>query len=121
MAQVLVIALSLALAATGQSTQERFEQGLKAYAAEDYDRAMSLFEQAVKAEPTSARYHHWYGRAAGRRAERVVFFRAVGLAGKVRESFERAAELDGSDVEILRDLLEFYVEAPGIVGGGEDK
>jgi tetratricopeptide (TPR) repeat protein len=45
----------------------------------------------------------------------------MGLAWKVRESFERAAELDGSDVEILRDLLEFYVEAPGIVGGGEDK
>ena len=46
---------------------------------------------------------------------------AFGLARKVRLSFEKAVELDGTDIEALSDLGEFYVGAPSIVGGGLDK
>jgi tetratricopeptide (TPR) repeat protein len=43
------------------------------------------------------------------------------LAKKVRTSFERAVELAPNDWEARTVLGEFYVEAPGIVGGGKDK
>lgn len=119
--RVLLLLLLLAAAASGQDAGAWFSQGVGAYAAEDYERAMSLFEQAIKAQPEAARYHHWFGKAAGRRAERVIFFRAMGLAKKVREAFERAVELDPTNIPALADLLEFYLQAPGIVGGGEDK
>jgi len=109
------------MVAAAQDPAVLFSQGLQAYASEDYERAMSLFEQAVKMQPNVAAYHHWFGRAAGRRAERVFFMRAIGLAKKVRVAFERAAELDATYVEVRSDLLEFYLEAPSIVGGGEDK
>ena len=46
---------------------------------------------------------------------------AAGLAGKVRGEFERAVQLNPKDLEARLDLTEFYIEAPGIVGGGEDK
>ena len=36
-------------------------------------------------------------------------------------SFERAVELDASNVQARSDLAEFYMEAPGIMGGGQDK
>jgi tetratricopeptide (TPR) repeat protein len=98
-----------------------FQAGQQAYAAEDYEKAMDLFEQAIQASPKTARYHLWYGRACGRRAERVVFFRALGLAKKVASSFEKAVELDPQSVEALNDLLEFYLAAPGIAGGGAEK
>jgi tetratricopeptide (TPR) repeat protein len=46
---------------------------------------------------------------------------AAGLAKKVRNEFERAVELDRKSWEARTDLAEFYLEAPGIVGGGKDK
>jgi Flp pilus assembly protein TadD len=46
---------------------------------------------------------------------------AAGLAGKVRGEFERAVQLNPKDVEARLDLAEFYIAAPGIVGGGDDK
>jgi tetratricopeptide (TPR) repeat protein len=119
--RIAILLLGLTLASYGQEPEALFDQGLKAYAHEDYPHAMSLFEQAVKAAPTVARYVHWYGRAVGRRAQQVIFFRAVSLANKVRENFERAAQLEPANPEILNDLLEYYLEAPGVVGGGEDK
>ena len=119
--RIAILVLGLTLAARGQEAEALFDHGLKAYAGEDYPRAISLFEQAVKAAPRVARYLHWYGRALGRRAQQVIFFRAMSLAGKVRENFELAAQLEPGSREILNDLLEYYLEAPGIVGGGLDK
>jgi len=34
---------------------------------------------------------------------------------------KKAVELDGSNVAARSDLAEFYMEAPGIMGGGQDK
>jgi tetratricopeptide (TPR) repeat protein len=48
-------------------------------------------------------------------------FSALSLAGKARQSFEQAVELDGSNIAALSDLLEFYREAPGAIGGGMEK
>jgi tetratricopeptide (TPR) repeat protein len=61
------------------------------------------------------------GRIYGEKADRAGFLSAAGLAKKVRASFERAVELDPRSWEARTDLAEFYLEAPGIVGGGKDK
>jgi len=39
----------------------------------------------------------------------------------VRHEFETAVQFDPGNIEARADLAEFYVEAPGIVGGGKDK
>ncbi len=111
----------LAAITPAQQVDTPFSLGLKAYAAEQYEQAMAYFEQAIQAEPAVARHHEWYGKACGRRAERVFFPRALGLARKVRSSFEKAVELEPTNVEALSELFEFYLRAPGLVGGGEDK
>ena len=36
-------------------------------------------------------------------------------------AFERAVELDPSNLEALSDVFEYYLQAPGMVGGGLDK
>jgi Tfp pilus assembly protein PilF len=46
---------------------------------------------------------------------------ALGQARKTVRAFERAVELDPSNLEALSDVFEYYLEAPGIVGGGLDK
>jgi tetratricopeptide (TPR) repeat protein len=88
---------------------------------EDWDRSVSACERARALDPRNSSYHLWLGRAYGEKAARAGFLSAAGLAKKVRVSFERAVELDPKNWEARTDLAEFYIEAPGIVGGGRDK
>jgi tetratricopeptide (TPR) repeat protein len=46
---------------------------------------------------------------------------AASLAGKTRSEFERAVQLNPQDLEARSDLAEFYIDAPGIIGGSEQK
>ena len=94
----------------------------RAYLAiDDLNRAESSCKKAVALEPGNSRYHRWMGHVYGAKADRANFLSAAGLAGKTRQEFERAVQLDPNDVETRCDLAEFYFEAPGIVGGGQDK
>ena len=91
------------------------------FAVEEWDRAESSCKKAVSLDPNNAQFHKWLGRVYGEKASRASFVSAVSLAGKVRDEFQRAVDLDPSNVDARLDLSEFYVEAPGIVGGGVDK
>jgi tetratricopeptide (TPR) repeat protein len=87
----------------------------------DWDRGISACEKAVALDPNNSRYHMWLGRVYGEKADGSSFFTAASLAGKVRTEFETAVRLDSNNVDARSDLGEFYLEAPGIVGGGRDK
>ena len=87
----------------------------------NWDRGISACEKAVALDPNNSRYHMWMGRIYGEKANDVIFFKAASLAGKVRNEFEAAVRLDPNNVDARSDLGEFYLEAPGIVGGGRDK
>jgi len=88
---------------------------------DEWDRGIPACERAQKLDPQSSLYHLWLGRIYGEKADRAGIFSAAGLAKKVRSSFEHAVELDPRSWEARTDLAEFYLEAPGIVGGGKDK
>jgi tetratricopeptide (TPR) repeat protein len=87
----------------------------------EYKRAQEAFEKAVERRPDDSSYHHWLGKAFGRRAETSSPFTAPLLASKARKSFEKAVELDGRNNEAVNDLFTYYLEAPGFLGGGLDK
>jgi tetratricopeptide (TPR) repeat protein len=87
----------------------------------DWDRGISACEKAIALAPNNSRYHMWLGRIYGEKADGSNFFSAASLAGKVRNEFEAAVRLDPNNVDARSDLGEFYLEAPGIVGGGRDK
>jgi tetratricopeptide (TPR) repeat protein len=92
------------------------------YAVGKSDDAIRASEKAVALAPTDAEYHLWLGRAYGQKAEHCnPVFCAPGMARKMRAEFERAVQLNGDDVHVRTDLAEFYIDAPGIVGGGTDK
>lgn len=88
---------------------------------EEWDHGISACERAINRAPQNSLYHLWLGRIYGEKADRAGFMSAAGLAKKVRNEFERAVELDRKSWEARTDLAEFYLEAPGIVGGGKDK
>ncbi len=87
----------------------------------NYDRAVSSAERAVELEPSRAEYHLWLARAYGRKAEQSFWFSAYSSARKSRREFEEAVRLDPSNLYAQDDLIEFYLRAPGLVGGGDDK
>ncbi len=88
---------------------------------DDWDAGVPACEKAISLDPGNGLYHLWLGRIYGEKADRAGFIKAAGLAKKVRVEFERAVELEPSSWQARTDLAEFYLEAPGIVGGGEDK
>jgi Flp pilus assembly protein TadD len=87
----------------------------------EYKKACDAFEKAAALDPNNAPLIHWLGRAYGRRAETANPFMAPGLASKTRQMFEKAVELDPSNKDALGDLLDYYLDAPGFMGGGMHK
>jgi Flp pilus assembly protein TadD len=87
----------------------------------DFKKASDYLEKAAAAEPGNSEYLDWLGRAYGRRAETSNPLMAPGFASKARTAFERAVELDGTNRDALSDLFDYYLSAPGFLGGGYDK
>jgi tetratricopeptide (TPR) repeat protein len=91
------------------------------FAVGDWDHAISSCEKAVSLSPDQSDYHMWLGRSYGEKADASNFLTAAALSKKVRAEFERAVALNPQNAAARTDLAEFYMEAPGIVGGGQDK
>ena len=87
----------------------------------EYKKATDSFEKALALQPSNSVYAHWLGRAFGRRAETSGPFMAVSHASKARQYFERAVALDPENEEAMNDLFDFYLQAPGFLGGGYEK
>jgi tetratricopeptide (TPR) repeat protein len=87
----------------------------------DWDRGISDCEKAVSLAPENSQFHLWLGRIYGEKADKSGIFAAASLAKRVLRELEAAVHLNPSSVDARTDLAEFYVEAPGIVGGGREK
>lgn len=87
----------------------------------EYKKATDTFEKALALEPSNSVYAHWLGRSFGRRAETSSPFTAPLHASKARQYFERAVALDPANEEAMNDLFDYYLEAPGFLGGGYEK
>lgn len=117
---------SAALDALKSSPQARMPEaqelaGKAWYQLGDYKKAIDLFEQAERQRPADSRIQNWLGRAWGRRAETSNPLMAPGYASKARRYFEQAVKLNAGDLAAVSDLLSYYLEAPGFLGGGIDK
>jgi tetratricopeptide (TPR) repeat protein len=87
----------------------------------EYKRATDAFQRALAQQPSKSEYAHWLGRTFGRRAETSNPLAAPMYASKARQYFEQAVALDAGNEEALNDLFDYYLQAPGFLGGGYDK
>jgi tetratricopeptide (TPR) repeat protein len=87
----------------------------------DFKRAVDYLGRATAISPENSEYMDWLGRAYGRRAEMANLLSAAGFATKARTAFEAAVRLDPKNSEALSDLFDYYLNAPGFMGGGYEK
>jgi tetratricopeptide (TPR) repeat protein len=87
----------------------------------EFKKSVEFLLKATDASPKNSDYMDWLGRAYGKRAETSNPLFAPGLASKARQAFEKAVEIDPKNQDALGDLFDYYLEAPGFLGGGMDK
>ena len=104
-----------------RNAEVRFRLGKALLKVRDWKAAVTELERAVELEPSNARYRQWLGRACGERASRAFLTTAYSMARRVVREFETASKLSPKDLSIRFDLLEYYLQAPAMVGGGADK
>lgn len=85
------------------------------------DPAVDWLEKAAALAPASSEKQWWLGRGYGAAALQANLFSAAGLAKKTQAAFERAVTLDPANLDARDDLILFYLQAPGFMGGSVDK
>ncbi len=88
------------------------------YTLGDVRGATAHAEAAVRIDPGNAENHLWLGRILGREANRE---HSVTLALRTKREFEKAVSLSPKDAEARRALMEYYLDAPWLLGGSKAK
>jgi tetratricopeptide (TPR) repeat protein len=86
-----------------------------------WDKAIVYYKKLKQLKPSEANYYYKYGGALGMKAKESNKFKALGMIGEVKESFEKAIELNPKHIEARWALVMIYIQLPGIVGGSETK
>lgn len=100
---------------------ETFLIGRNYFMQGEFKQATEYIQKATTLAPANSEYMDWLGRTYGKRAETSNVLAAPGYASKARQAFEKSVELDPKNNDALSDLFDYYLEAPGFLGGGYDK
>jgi tetratricopeptide (TPR) repeat protein len=86
-----------------------------------WDKAIEYYKKLKQLKPSEANYYYKYGGVLGMKAKESNKFKALGMIGEIKESFEKAIELNPKHIEARWALAMIYIQLPGIVGGSETK
>lgn len=86
-----------------------------------WDKAIVYYQKLKQLKPSEANYYYKYGGVLGMKAKESNKFAALGMIGEVKESFEKAIELNPKHIEARWALVMIYIQLPGFVGGSETK
>jgi tetratricopeptide (TPR) repeat protein len=95
--------------------------GIIAIAMNNPGDAVDWFEKSVKANDKSSLHHLWLGNALGEQASHTSKIKLPFLARRVKSEFEKAAQLDPASIDAKHGLIQFYTQAPGVMGGDMNK
>ena len=96
-------------------------QAQELLAAKDAKGAITLYEEAIKADPTNAKLQTDYANALGVRINEVNFMVKGMIAGKMLKAYQTSVEIDPNHIIGWIGLSRYYHNAPPIAGGSLDK
>ncbi|WP_293938279.1 lipopolysaccharide assembly protein LapB [Iodobacter sp.] len=83
--------------------------------------SITYLEKCIEINPNSSACHLWLGNTYGTMVQNSGMLTAAKYASKIKAEFARAVELDPQSYEARDGLNNFYLQAPGIVGGSISK
>ncbi|AHG92038.1 Tetratricopeptide repeat-containing protein [Gemmatirosa kalamazoonensis] len=107
--------------AQSEAGRGAFFAGCLAFVDGQYGDAANAFQRAVAADASNPVAHFYLGRAYGAQAQRANIFSKASLAKKTKHEFDRAVQLDPEYLDAREGLVEYYTQAPGILGGSKEK
>src|SRR4051812_33396903 len=103
------------------AARSAFLLGKAAVQAHRVDDAVTQMERAVALDTANWEYHMWLGHAYVRQIGTVNFMRKAFVGRRMGAEYNKAVELAPENLDAAEARLEFFLNAPGIVGGGLDK
>lgn len=85
------------------------------------DELIQRAEQCIQDLPQSARCHSALGTLYGTMAMSGGMTAGLKYAGKIKDMMQKAVTLEPKNFDMRRDLNQYYLQAPGIVGGSVRK
>ena len=86
-----------------------------------WDKAIGYYQKLKQLKPAEANYYFKYGNVLGMKAKESNKLKALGMIPEIKESFEKAIELNPKHIEARWALVIIYIQLPGFVGGSESK
>ena len=83
--------------------------------------AAEWFEKAIKANDKASVHHLWLGNSIGDQAQHANKLKQPFMARSIKSEFDKAVELDPTSIDARHGLIQFYSQAPGVMGGSMDK
>jgi tetratricopeptide (TPR) repeat protein len=120
----LVAALSLTAAgarAAGGPGEAAFASMMRAWSAGNLDAALKAADKVLSAEPNNVTYLNAIGGLYCDQAQKANVLTRLSWAGKCHGTWERALTIDPKNIDIRVNLIQYYLQAPAIAGGGSSK
>jgi tetratricopeptide (TPR) repeat protein len=104
-----------------QYAESRYYMGQISFRKKEFDKAEDYTEQAIDGNKNVAKYHVAMSNVIMRLISNASMIKQASLASKLRNHLEEAVRINPNDMNSSIILVGFYKQAPGIMGGSDDK
>ncbi|NJN42239.1 MAG: tetratricopeptide repeat protein [Flammeovirgaceae bacterium] len=99
----------------------RYYLGRYAYENKEYDDAIDFFQEAIETNDKKSEYYTWLGDTYGTMAGSANVISQGFMAPKMKSAWEKAIALDAQNLPARQSLIQYYLQAPSIMGGSTEK
>lgn len=104
-----------------ENHEAHFLLGKALYFLKEYDDAEDEFEEAIDLKENVAEYHFWLSQTYGAEIMTANVISKAFLAPKIKNEYIETLKYDRNHIPARIMLAQYYLRAPGIMGGGIDK
>lgn len=112
-----LIAARAQIARHPDDPESNFLLGKACFLTDDFDGAEEYLERAIGLDGGQSEYHYWLGNVKGAKAQTGGVLKMPGRAKACKSQFEKAIALDPGNLDARFNLIQYHMQAPGIIGG----
>ncbi|MCK9407703.1 MAG: tetratricopeptide repeat protein [Bacteroidetes bacterium] len=104
-----------------QDAEVKYYLAVALFQLQKFEDAEDIIDDAIDIDENIAKYHLLRGQILGLQAMNANVLSQGLLAPRIKNAFLKASELDPRNIEARQALYNYYVMAPGIMGGSDEK